>query len=388
MVQNDQNGDDDSWHSFYHRPNDLLRVLLKNPFISQPEDELGEKALAAWVLREYKFKTGKDVTKLEIKLLIGRLSKDGIFLRKQYGERVLIKPTRNYFLLKAGKPLIHRENEAPAPLKCAGQLPLSKKSLSFSRQSGDKENCDAYIGDLSCYDVLIQRIRQYQGRDKDLIEIFPAFLDLACKILNDRFTDWHSKILISSALGYFILEHDVMPDNEEFGYSDDLYILTYALREIKKHVSPRLLEENWAYEGDILELIEDTFKNLSIVVESDTCDILHKIGLLKFKELNLEEYSGSYQHRVAKLAREKRELLGITAYLLKQLYNVSSVPRDIQKVKEQLQTYGDYDEIQRLIALSNAGHHIEVSRTIQDDTCDDDFEERSRQERLRALLDD
>jgi len=386
MVTRDRNGDDGTGSTFYQQPSDLLRALLSNPYINQPDDELGERTLVSWTQKEFRIKTGKTVPKLEVKLLLDRLSRDGIFLRKQYGERVLLKPLRNYLLLKAGKPLVHREPEAPVPLHDASE-PLGREATpEVTRDTGDIDQ--ASLGDLSCFRVLVHRVKHYQGRDRELIQVFPAFLDLACKILNDRFTDWHSKILISSALGYFVLENDVVPDHEEFGYCDDLYILTYALREIKKHVSPQLLEENWAYEGDVLALIEETFQSLSIVVDSDTCDILHKVGLVKFKELNLEEYSGSYQQRIAKLAREKRDLLGISAYLLKQLYKVSSVPRDLQMIKEQLEKYGDYDEIHRLIALSNAGHQIQVGVTAQTEFSDDDYEERSRQERLRALLSD
>ena len=63
--------------------------------------------------------------------------------------------------------------------------------------------------------------------------------------MNDKYADWHTKILVSSALGYFVLENDVIVDNAEFGYLDDLYILCYTLREIERHVSPSLLDNNW-----------------------------------------------------------------------------------------------------------------------------------------------
>ena len=39
-----------------------------------------------------------------------------------------------------------------------------------------------------------------------------------------KFTDWHTKMMISSAIAYFVLEEDVIPDHTENGYIDDLFI--------------------------------------------------------------------------------------------------------------------------------------------------------------------
>jgi uncharacterized membrane protein YkvA (DUF1232 family) len=375
--------------SFYQKPNELLQVLIKNPFFSGPDDEIGERTLSSWVLNESKYKKIKNTKKSDILILISRLSDDGLLLRKKYGARTLVKPTRKYYLLKAGKPIIDLRRDEKRPPLIHKPDPVVKpelKKVSIPIEKGTFISEPAF--DISCFEALLKKIDQYHGRDKELIVIFPAFLHLACKILNDRYTDWHSKIMISSALGYFVLEDDITPDHLEFGYSDDLYLLTYVLREIKKHVSPRLLEDNWDYEEDILKLIENTFQNLSIVVDNDSCEILHKVGLLKFKELNLEEYSGSYHHRIAKLAREKRELLGITAYLSKKLFHTTTSPHDIETIKKQLEQYGDYDEVQRLIYLSTADHRIGNELKEENNSFEENLEEQSRRERLRILLED
>lgn len=78
----------------------------------------------------------------------------------------------------------------------------------------------------------------------------PIFFKLLCDILNDKFTDWHTKMMISSAIAYFVLEKDVIPDQEEDGYIDDLFIVSSVLKEIKES-SPELIDENWLYEEDI-----------------------------------------------------------------------------------------------------------------------------------------
>ncbi|WP_214019432.1 YkvA family protein [Methanoculleus sp.] len=378
----------------------LLSILLENPFLSHPEDEIGETALVKWITKEYKSQTGTTINKQDIYGLITKLMLEGALLGKRYGQRLLLKPTRNYYLLKNGQPMVRKKRaktqvslftDDGSYLVVSDSVVSQENKTDTTSKSLDDERsqCHAPIQDnQSYYSLLLEKISHYSGPDKELVKYFPSFFNLACNILNDKYTDWHTKILISSALGYFVLEEDVIQDSTEYGYLDDLYILCYVLREIERHVSPSLLEDNWEYSEDVHELIEKVYRDTYTVIQDYACEILHRVGLRKFKELELEEYSGTYPHKIAKLAQEKRELMALTAYLIKMIYNSKIDGRSFKKIKDFLLQYGDYTEIARLIELSNRDYAIEETANTSVESFKADLERQLQQARLKALLDD
>jgi len=379
---------------------ELAVILFQNPFLTRPEDEVGQTALVKWVKREYKSRTGCAIKKQDIFGLITKLILNGVFIGRRYGQKMLLKPTQNYYLLKSGKPMIPKKrSKTQISLFADGghnlfiskidntevvelEMPpsdIADVSIPFQTTMVDSESYNS---------LLLEKICRYDGPDKELVKYFPAFFNLACNILNDRYTDWHTKVLISSALGYFVLENDVIPDNTEYGYLDDLYILCYVLREIKRHVSSSLLEDNWEYSEDIHELIEEVYLDTYTIIQDCACEILHTVGLRKFKQLELEEYSGTYPHKIAKLAQEKRELIALTAYLIKIIYNSKIEERSFKKVKDFLLRYGDYTEIARLIELSNRDYRSEKESNTSLKSFEAELEKELQQARLKALLED
>ena len=84
-------------------------MLLQNPFLSRPEDEIGETALVKWVEREYKSCIGTTVKKQDVYGLITKLILEGVFVGKRYGQKMLLKPTHNYYLLKDGRPMVQKK---------------------------------------------------------------------------------------------------------------------------------------------------------------------------------------------------------------------------------------------------------------------------------------
>ncbi|HPM10443.1 MAG TPA: DUF1232 domain-containing protein [Paludibacter sp.] len=381
---------------------ELLSIIFQNPFLSHPEDEIGETALVKWITKEYKSQTGTTVSKQDVYGLITKLMLEEILLGKRYGKKLLLKPTRNYYLLKSGQPMVQKKKVKTQISLFAddkGYLVTDNAVTSQENEITDTapENlgeehsqCHTSIkGNLSYYDLLLEKISDYNGPDKELVRYFPAFFNLACNILNDKYADWHTKILVSSALGYFVLENDVIVDNAEFGYLDDLYILCYTLREIERHVSPSLLDNNWEYPENIHELIEEIYQDTYIVVQDHACEILHVVGLRKFRELDLEEYSGIYPQKIAKLAKEKRELMALIAYLIKVIYNTKIDGRNLKKIKDFLMQYGDYTEIARLIELSRRDYKTDFPNTPNSmESFEEELERELQQARLKALFED
>lgn len=261
---------------------------------------------------------------------------------------------------------------------------FQKQKDSYKTLSGDHHGFHKYLN---------QDIRKYTGRYADIISYCPSFFKLLCNIINDRFTDWNTKLLINAALAYFVLPEDVIPDREEAGYVDDLYIVCYVLKEIKDNVSPQLITENWEGKEDILSLVDTIYEKTTTILGKHQFDVLRKVGLQKYQSLELAEYSGTYPQRLAKLGNEKRELLGLLAYLVKHIHKVNIRGLKVEEIQELLKQYGDYDEIERLIELSKQGHiyqpsEKELPKKKKLNTIHAQIDSELKAARMKALLDE
>lgn len=57
--------------------------------------------------------------------------------------------------------------------------------------------------------------------------------------LRDEDTPWSSKILISAALGYFVLPTDILPDLlPGLGFTDDASMILLVLNEVSGYIKP------------------------------------------------------------------------------------------------------------------------------------------------------
>jgi uncharacterized membrane protein YkvA (DUF1232 family) len=237
---------------------------------------------------------------------------------------------------------------------------------------------------ISFLDLLTKNIDLYEGPNKEIQQYCPKFFELLSNILNDKFVDWYTKIMISAALGYFVLEEDVIPDTEENGYIDDLYLVTFVLNEIRNNQSREIIIRNWNGEEDIISLIDEMFIETGNIVGPLSIKILQKVGLSRFSQASLEEYSGEYPKRSARLAHEKRELLGLLAYLVQKIDNVKVQP-SFGKIKEYIEKNGNFDEVHRLIELSKLYHKIEVESLDKPEDFEKMLEQRMREARLNSL---
>ena len=315
---------------------------------------------------------------------IKKLHHDGVFSHKTIENRVFLIANDLFFELKVNKKQSksrkilthHTMNHSIITIE---ESPIVEEKTSFVREYQNKHN-------FEYYDVLIQNVKNYEGPNKKLQMNCPIFFKLLCNILNDKFTDWHTKMMISSAIAYFVLEEDIIPDHKEQGYIDDLFIVSFVLKEIKDN-SPELIDENWLYEEDIFARIDDVYLQTSEILGDLTYEILRKVGLHKFRTLELEEYSGSYPQKLSKIASEKRELLGIVVFLLNKLHNKKLKATSVEQIKNMLQESGEFDEINRLIELSKIDHKYCVgTRKDDEDNFEDILERRLKEARLNALL--
>jgi uncharacterized membrane protein YkvA (DUF1232 family) len=259
------------------------------------------------------------------------------------------------------------------------------KKISRSRYTIIESQTNAEEHKISFLDLLTKNIELFEGANKEIQKYCPNFFELLSNILNDKFVDWHTKLLISAALGYFVLEDDVIPDTEERGYIDDLYIVTYVLNEIKNNQSSEIIIRNWTGEEDIVRLIDEIYIAASDIVGHLSKPILQKVGLYKYSLLSLEEYSGEYPKRFAKVSREKRELLGLLAYIIRSVEGDELSRRSYESIRRYVENNGNYDEIQRIIEISKLYHQIETESFGKQDDFVKMLEQRMREARFCAL---
>ena len=216
------------------------------------------------------------------------------------------------------------------------------------------------IPDWSYETFLFKRVAQYRGPHKEIVTSAVPFFNLLCELLNDILIDWHTKIEISSALGYLVLADDVIPDRSEDGLIDDIFVMSYILHGINERFSSEPIKRNWHLDEDVCTMIDATYDACNDLIQSQKLEILQKVGLSKFESLDLEEYSGTYQKRLGKVGREKRELLGLLAYVVKKMDGAKVDRSSVENIRRHIEKSGDAAEINRIVELANQDHQIEV----------------------------
>jgi len=363
----------------------LLKILLSNPLIKKSGDEVNQKVLVKWII-QHRRSNDEQTTINEIEEIISRLCSLGILSQKECEDETYLCANDAYFEKKEGEKNL--SSKSTKFVTSIGQnkitikeCPINSEKISYMNDYQNKHN-------LEYYDILIENVKNYQGPHRDLQLNCPIFFKLLCSILKYRFTDWHTKIMISSSLAYFVLEDDVIPDKEENGYIDDLFIVSYVLKEIMEK-SPELIVENWPYHEDIFEIIEDTYQKTSDILGDLSTEVLRKVGLHKFKSLALEDYSGSYTEKLSKLANERRELLGLVLFLINKMYKINMRGATIEKIQNMLKECGDHDEIVRLMEIAKINHRITTSqKKNKTDNFEEDLEKKLNSARMKALMDD
>ncbi len=328
---------------------EILKVIINNPFINRIDDEIGLKGLVDWTFNEARIKNNKYFKKEEIKEVIRILANESVFTLKSYGSRILLRSTSKYKQLKSS--INHTQTNANSIFKSTLHTTKSNEPPILKIKKSVKNNEIKYIQYLEYMNF---KVNAYSGSNKDLTLITPNFFSLLCNILHDPLSDWHTRIMISSGLSYLVLENDIIPDNLDNGYIDDLYIITYILQKIKNQIDPNLIENNWDFDDDILELIDEVIEKSKEVVSEVDIDIIHHVGLGLFENANLEEYSGKYPIRIANTIEQKREYLAFLVYLYKKLTHIENPLINRIDVESTIKNLSDYAEIQRLIALLSA----------------------------------
>ncbi|MBT6690520.1 DUF1232 domain-containing protein [archaeon] len=233
-------------------------------------------------------------------------------------------------------------------------------------------------------DDLNETVSSYNGEHKELIKHLPALFDLLCKILYDNRSSWSTRIIVSSVLGYFVLPEDVIPDyEEETGYLDDLFIVTFALKQIELSSDYDLIKNNWNESSDIGKIIEKTYNSCQDLLGGLSEEVLGMVGLRRYLSVEREYNNLSHSTKMRKIMDEKIELIGLLSFVTAKLYNTPRT-RSVEELIEFIQKHEDYGEIERIIQLVR---EKTISKTINElpkDTLS--LERKLRRKRIKKLL--
>ena len=115
------------------------------------------------------------------------------------------------------------------------------------------------------YDRLRNSIRRYVdqksgvlGKTADFLLLVPDVFILLWRLANDSRVTGKDKILLVSAVGYYIFPFDILPEAllGPMGYLDDLVFGVYVLNKMLSTTDAAVLREHWSGSEDILASIQ------------------------------------------------------------------------------------------------------------------------------------
>jgi len=305
--------------------NNFISLISEHPFFSEPDGEITRQALESWINQKISEQGFTELSSTEIENLLFRCEEMEIINIKQYERGSIITPTKKIKNFSLNYIPVVKENESVI------------KSIYTVSQTG-------FVGDPIAQ-MLLENVKKFPDTYETTVYL-PFFFILASNLINDRYTDWHTKLMLSASLGYIMLQEDIIPDYHQDGYIDDLYILAYSLREIMLHNSPHVIQNGWDFQEDIFSLIETVYVNSGEKIGEKTNLVLHKIGLKKFKNLEMIKYNSGVFQTINVIRAEKSSLIKLLVRILK-IAHSECEKSDINKIMRMIQESPDYDEIKK-----------------------------------------
>ena len=267
-------------------PEEFVEVIKKHPFFLNPDSEITKEILEKWIKKQIRILYMKELSSDKIDDILLKCEELELINIKRYPQGILITPTKTTYSSFSDFSFHDNENK--------------KSSLFEISNTGFTNNKYAQL--------LLDNIKKFPST-YDLTIYLPFFYDLTSNIINDLYTDWHTKLMLSSSLGYVMLQEDVIPDYHPDGYIDDLFILAYCLRETKEHNSKHIIKNYWHYSEDIFVLIEKVYEDCTKKLGEKTELILHKVGLKKFKNLEMINFNAGVFQTLELIRYEKRQII-------------------------------------------------------------------------------
>jgi len=115
------------------------------------------------------------------------------------------------------------------------------------------------------------------GKTTEFLLLVPDIFMLLWRLTTDSRVTGKDKVLLGSAVVYFILPFDLIPEAVvgPIGYLDDLVFAVYVLNTILRDTDPEILREHWTGSEDVLVTIQ------RVLTAADTLVATNILGRIK-----------------------------------------------------------------------------------------------------------
>jgi len=115
----------------------------------------------------------------------------------------------------------------------------------------------------------------------DYMFIVPDIFVLVSRLAIEKRLKMTTKAFMAAVVAYFLLPIDIIPDFIPIiGFLDDLLIAVYALDRILSEVDPKIIQDNWSGETDMLKMVKKiisaTQKNVSLKIIKKIKNFINK----------------------------------------------------------------------------------------------------------------
>lgn len=131
------------------------------------------------------------------------------------------------------------------------------------------------------YETLKENLETYRGKFDEIIYFGPELFRLLTNLLEDSRVPKKSRLIINSAIAYFVAPYDVIPEEiyGPLGYIDDIFLCTFVLRKIRDELGEEIIEDNWEGEGNICDHLEEIYNKSREMIDDKEQSILEYAGL-------------------------------------------------------------------------------------------------------------
>jgi uncharacterized membrane protein YkvA (DUF1232 family) len=96
------------------------------------------------------------------------------------------------------------------------------------------------------------------GKTAEFLLLVPDVFILLWRLFTDGRVQGKNKVLLGSAIAYYIFPFDIMPEAllGPIGYLDDLVFGVYVLNKVLKDTDAAIVREHWSGSTDVLDSIQ------------------------------------------------------------------------------------------------------------------------------------
>jgi len=134
-------------------------------------------------------------------------------------------------------------------------------------------------------DFLKYELDNFEGDFDKFIMYIPEFFKLLCDLLEEDI-EKDMKRKINSALAYFVIPRDIIPEDiyGPAGYVDDIFVCCVVLKELIKEKGLEIINKYWDYDEDFEKVLDTCYKKsydelkekelINRVLESSSLDLI------------------------------------------------------------------------------------------------------------------